>query len=156
MAQAEGSSTGTPAGSAATGNADAPFWRVYFSPYSYHWQYNPEHRPVWSVGAERQRADGWLAGGSYFRNSFDQPSAYLYAGKRWERVLGQPQLFTQFTAGLLYGYRGAYKNKVPLNYDGYSPGAVASLGWHLDRHSELTVHLLGSAAVMFQYSYNLR
>jgi hypothetical protein len=156
-AHGEGLQAAAPRPGAETlGDGGAPYWRVFLSPYTYHWQYNPQHRPVWAIGAERQFVDDWVAGGTYFRNSFDQPCAYLYAGKRWEGVLGQPRFFVQLTAGLLYGYRGEFASKVPFNHNGYSPGAVASLGWHLNRRSEIAINLLGSAAVMYQYSFDLR
>ncbi len=156
VARAQSPAVGVPGVAATTAEAASPYWRVYLSPYTYHWQYNPEHRPVWAIGAERQRPDGWLLGASYFRNSFDQPSAYLYGGKRWEGLLGQPQLYTQLTGGLMYGYRGQFASKVPFNHNGYSPGAVVTLGWRLDQHGAISIDLLGAAAVMFQYSYDLR
>ncbi|MDE2565656.1 MAG: ABC transporter ATP-binding protein [Burkholderiales bacterium] len=138
------------------GPASAGHWRFYASPYTYHWQYNPEHRPVWSLGVEWQRPQGWLLGGAYFRNSFDQPSTYLYGGRRWSGLLDRPPFYVQFTAGLLYGYRGRYANKVPLNRNGYSPGAVLALGWEFDRHHSVSLDVLGASAVMFQYNYDLR
>ncbi len=137
-------------------SGDGDYWRLYTSPYTYHWQYNPDHRPVWSLGVEWQRPQGWLLGGAYFRNSFDQPSAYLYGGKRWQGLFEQPQFYAQLTGGLLYGYRGRFANKVPLNRNGYSPGAVLALGWQFDRHNAISIDLLGAAAVMFQYNYDLR
>jgi hypothetical protein len=126
------------------------------SPYTQHWRYSPEHRYVWAVGAERQRDDGWLAGASYFSNSFGQPSAYVYLGERYTGALGQPQLLLQWSAGMLYGYKGPYKHKVPLNVDGFSPGALVSAGWRFDRQSSISLHLLGDAGVMVQMSYELR
>jgi hypothetical protein len=72
------------------------------------------------------------------------------------RVLGQPSFFVQLTSGVLYGYRGAFANKVPFNHNGYAPAVVGAFGWHLDRHGEVTIDVLGAAAVMFQYAYNLR
>jgi len=133
------------------------YWRLVGSPYSHHWRYSDEHRRVWAIGAERQRSDNWLAGASYFRNSFGQPSAYLYAGKRypgvWER---HPQLFLQWSAGMLYGYRGKFEDKVPLNNNGFSPGALASAGWAFGNGAAVTAHFLGDAGVMFQLSFDLR
>ena len=131
-------------------------WRFVVSPFSHHFRYSAEHRYVWALGAERQRDDGWLAGGSYFRNSFGQPSAYLYAGKRWSNVFNEPQLFAQASAGMLYGYRGAYKNKVPLNYNGFSPGALLSMGWQFTPEAAVTAHLLGDAALMVQLSWDFK
>ncbi len=135
---------------------DEGHWRAAISPYAPHLRYSPEHADVWAVAVERQRADNWIAGGSYFINSFGQPSAYLYLGKRFPQLLGYSQLFGQLSGGLLYGYRGKYQSKVPFNHNGYSPGALASLGWQFNRQASLTVHAVGDAAVMFQLAWDWR
>ncbi|HEY8709313.1 MAG TPA: hypothetical protein VIM34_15105, partial [Burkholderiaceae bacterium] len=70
---------------AATGTAPAgDIWRVMVSPYTYHYTYSPDHRHVYMLGLERQRASGFVMGASWFRNSFGQPSAYVYAGRRFD------------------------------------------------------------------------
>ncbi|MCY7316204.1 MAG: ABC transporter ATP-binding protein [Rubrivivax sp.] len=165
-AQAQDTS-GTPAGPSLVGSAwsrvtsaDAwqqpGIWRLNVAPFSHHFRYSEEHRYVWAVGAERQSADDWLAGASFFRNSFGQPSAYAYIGRRFPGLLGQPQLFGQVSAGVLYGYVGKYKNKVPLNVGGFSPGALVSLGWQFDARTSASVHLLGDAGFMVQLSWDWR
>lgn len=131
-------------------------WRSAFSPYAPHLRYSPEHADVWAVALERQRPDNWMAGGSFFSNSFGQPSGYLYLGRRFPALLGHPQLFGQLSGGLLYGYRGQYQNKVPFNHNGFSPGALASVGWQFNQQASLTVHALGDAAVMFQFAWDWR
>ncbi len=131
-------------------------WRVAASPYSNHWRYSEEHRHVYAIGIERQRADDWLAGASYFRNSFGQPSAYVYLGRRVNGLLGEPDFYFQWSVGMLYGYRGKYESKVPLNYNGFSPGALVGLGWQFHKNASFTVHALGDAGLMFQFAYDLR
>jgi len=135
---------------------DQGHWRAALAPYAPHIRPSDEHSDVWALGLERQRTDNWLAGGSFFSNSFGQPSTYLYLGKRWPSLLGHPQLFGQFSAGVLYGYRGKYQNKVPFNYNGFSPGALASIGWQFNKNASLTVHSVGDAAVMFQFGWDYR
>jgi len=132
------------------------YWRIVGSPFSQHIRPSDEHRHVWALGLERQRSDNWLAGGSYFRNSFGQPSAYLYVGKRFPKLFGYEQMFGQVSGGLLYGYRGKYEDKVPFNNNGFSPGAVVTLGWQLNKNWAVSAHALGDAAIMFQLSYDLR
>lgn len=134
----------------------AGHWRALASPYTLHWRPSPEHRHVVALGMEWQAMDHWLAGGSLFRNSFGQPSAYVYLGHRSDGVLQSPRLFFQWSAGLLYGYRGKYESKVPLNLHGFAPGAVVSLGWQFDRQLSLTAHALGDAGVMVQLGYDWR
>ncbi|MDC8770153.1 ABC transporter ATP-binding protein [Roseateles albus] len=129
-------------------------WRLAVSPYSYHFHYSEEHRYVWAIGAERQADSGWLWGGSYFSNSFGQPSGYVYIGKRYPGLFNTPQLFAQWSAGLLYGYKGQFQHKVPLNYRGYSPGALFSLGWAFNKETAAQVNLLGNSGLMLQFSYD--
>lgn len=135
---------------------EAGYWRVAFAPAAPHFRPSAEHRHVVAIAVERQRLDHWLAGFSLFRNSFGQPSGYLYLGRRHERLLDVQPLFFQWSAGVLYGYRGEYKNKVALNVNGFAPGALVGLGWHFNRRSSAIVHLLGDAALMLQVSYELR
>jgi hypothetical protein len=134
----------------------AGIWRAAVAPYAPHFRYSVEHKPVWAVAIERQRPDDWLAGFSYFRNSFGQPSAYAYVGKRFNQLWGVEPLFFQASAGMLYGYKGKFKDKVALNVHGFAPGALVGLGWNFDQRTALTVHLLGDAAVMFQFSYDFK
>lgn len=157
-AASQPSSTGTPpqgVNGMLTGWNEG-YWRAAISPYAPHIRPSPEHSDVWALALERQRSDHWLAGGSFFSNSFGQPSAYLYLGRRFPSLLGHPQLFGQISGGLMYGYRGQYQNKVPLNYNGFSPGGLASIGWQFNRQASLTVHAVGDAAVMFQFGWDFR
>ena len=134
---------------------DPGHWRLVASPYAAHFRYSPEHKNVYALGLERQLDNGYLAGAAYFRNSFGQPSAYAYIGERYVGLLGQPQLIAQWSAGVLYGYKGKYKTKVPFNHDGFAPGALISTGWQFNKDFSAEVHLLGDAGVMFEFSYTL-
>lgn len=141
----------------ATDATDEPnHWRMAFSPYTHHWRYSAEHRPVWAIGIERARPDGWLLGASFFKNSFGQPSSYVYVGRKYEGLLGVAPLFAEWTGGLMYGYKGKYQTKVPLNVGGYSPGFLLSAGWQFDRRMSTQFNLLGDAAVMWQFNYAWR
>jgi len=134
------------------------FWRVMGSPYTIHWGADEEglHEPVYMIGAERQRMDGWLAGGTYFSNSFGQPSVYFYVGEKVTNFSPWDKLFIQWTAGILYGYKEPYENKVPFNVNGFSPGATVSLGWQLTREVSMQAIALGTAGLMFQFAFDLR
>jgi hypothetical protein len=136
---------------------DAPgHWRIVASPYVLHWNPSPEHEYVWAVAVERQREDRWLYGASYFNNSFGQDSGYWYVGKRYPGLFDRLQMYFQWTAGLVYGYTGAYKHKVPLNYKGFAPGAVASIGWQFDPQFAAQINAVGTAGLMLQFSYDFR
>lgn len=134
------------------------FWRLMASPYTIHWGSDPEglHEPVYMIGLERQRSDGWTWGGTYFSNSFGQPSAYVYFGEKVTHFTPLDKLFVQWTAGVLYGYKYPYENKVPFNYKGFSPGATVSLGWQFTREFSAQAIMLGTAGMMFQLAIDLR
>lgn len=123
---------------------------LFASPYTHHWSHDPEHRPVVALALNRHLGDGRFCGLSLFRNSFGQPSAYLYAGKRWnEPIAGWPQLYAQVSAGVIYGYVGQYKNKVPGNVAGFSPAIVPAIGYRFNERVGAEMQVLGTAAVMF-------
>ena len=131
-------------------------WRVMGSAYTFHFSRNPNHRHVYMLGLEKQDADKIIVGGTAFTNSFGQPSAYLYVGQRFDKLTSHDPLFVQVTAGLLYGYKPPYENKVPFNYKGFSPGAVLSVGWQFTPMVSAQVNFLGNSALMFQVSADFR
>ena len=133
----------------------ADHWRLLFSPYSFHYSRDPDHRPVWMIGAERQRADTYVLGAVYFSNSFGQDSVYLYGGQRLKNFSAYDQLFAQWTAGLMYGYKGKFADKVPFNHGGFSPGAVLTIGWQFSPRYAAQVNVLGNSALMFQVAADL-
>jgi hypothetical protein len=144
--------------SEASGGDDAAgaFWRIYASPLTVHFSNNPEHKNVYSLGLERHHAGGFLVGGAAFRNSFGQPSAYVYAGRRFDApVASVPQMFFQLSAGVLYGYRAPYEHKVPLNQNGISPGVVGAVGWTITPTVSAQLNVLGDSGVMLQFSFDL-
>jgi hypothetical protein len=131
-------------------------WRFAVAPFAVHWRYSPEHKPVWALGIERERADGMFGGISYFSNSFGQDSSYAYIGQRYLGLGGRQEAYFLWSAGLLYGYRGQYEDKVPLNHNGFSPGALVALGWMIDRNASAQINVLGDAGVMLQLNYAFR
>lgn len=134
---------------------DPGAYRLMLSPYTGHFRPSPEHQPVYALGLERQRDDGRIAGAAYFRNSFGQPSAYAYVGQHYANIGGVPQWTAQWSVGVLYGYVGKYKTKVPLNVGGFAPGAVLSTGWQFTKSTSAELHMLGDAGVMLQFSQRL-
>ena len=97
-----------------------------------------------------------LDGDTAFRNSFGQPSAYVYVGQRFDRMAGIEPLFAEVSGGLLSGYKPPHDHKVPLNYRGFSPGLVPGLGWKITPTAAVKLDFLGTAALMFQFSVDFR
>lgn len=71
----------------------------------------------------------WLAGIGTFKNSFGQQSTYVYGGGRYDYPLGDNIVaYAKLTAGLLHGYRGEFKDKIPFNDLGVAPIILPGLG----------------------------
>lgn len=132
-------------------------YSLLVSPYTRHFTVDPRHAHVWLLGLERERADKSLAGFAVFHNSFGQLSTYLFPwGRRYPEFLGQPRLYAKVTAGLLYGYRGEFKDKVPFNHAGFSPGIVPAIGWDLGDGFQVQANLLGFNGMMLQLTLPLK
>ncbi len=155
-AAAAASQDPAPSSTRRTPSAEGGTWRLMASPYTIHYSHDPNHRPVWMIGFERERhVDGMLWGACYFSNSFGQPSGMVYGGQRLYDFSPYPQLFAQWTAGVMYGYKGEYQDKVPFNHRGFSPGVVLAIGWQFTPRYSLQANVLGNSALMFQLSIDL-
>ena len=126
-------------------------WDVTLSPYTHHWSYSPEHKPVILAALEQRLVDDRFCGIAIFRNSFGQPSTYVYAGKQWNGVLDTPKLFTKVSAGLIYGYKDKYQHKIPFNDYGIAPAIIPSMGWHISPNDSAQIMVLGTAGLLFAY-----
>jgi hypothetical protein len=125
-------------------------YEVFASPHTHHWSHDPEHRPVFALAINRHLPEDRFCGLSLFRNSFGQPSAYLYAGKRWSQPFADwPRVYAQVSAGVIYGYVGRYRDKVPGNIAGFSPAIVPAIGYRLSDRAGVEMQILGTAALMF-------
>lgn len=122
-----------------------------FSPYSLHFTKDDAHKRVVMVGIEREHANAKLDGLTLFTNSFGQPTIYLYPwGGAYHSIGGIEHLSFKWTAGLLYGYRQPYENKVPLNFSGLSPAVIPALAYEFRPGWWGQVNFLGTAGLMFQ------
>jgi hypothetical protein len=129
-------------------------WQLILSPYAEHWRYNPEHRPVRLISLERQDISGRFCGLAFFTNSFGQPSLYGFVGQRWTGVMGNPNVFFKLSGGLLYGYKGVYKDKIPFNHYGIAPAIIPSLGYHFSGDHSVQASMLGTAGFLLAYSHD--
>lgn len=129
-------------------------WTFTFSPIVYHWKYNATHKDAFVFALERRVSGNRFCGLSLFRNSFGQASGYLYAGQRWDNLLGNPNWSLKVSAGVIYGYTGAEADKVPFDYNGFSPAIIPSLVYHLDPQQSVDLMVLGTAGLVLAYSRN--
>lgn len=130
-----------------------PGWYVQGSVWTTHFDPQPDHNNNQDlIGLERHRDDSYLWGAATFRHSFGERSWYGYTGKRFE-FAGTP-FNAKLTAGLLYGYRGEYRDKIPLNRFGLAPAVIPSVGASYQRVG-VDVALLGAAAAMVNVGVRL-
>lgn len=117
--------------------------------YTTHFSNDPDHtNDQRLISLEWHTPDRWFAGGARFRNSFSQESHYLYAGREfpfWQA--GDVSFRAKLTAGLLHGYRGEYRDKIPFNHVGVAPAFLPTLGarW---RRVETDLIVFGTAGMM--------
>lgn len=126
------------------------YWS-FASPFTHHWsdENAADHKAAYALSLNRQLSDDRFCGFSLFRNSFGQPSAYAYTGWSWAQPWpAYPKVYANVTAGIIYGYVGEFKDKVPLNVGGFSPVVIPSVGYRLTPQLGLEVQVLGTAAVM--------
>jgi hypothetical protein len=131
--------------------------KLLLSPYTLHFTQDDEHKDVLMVGLEREYPTGKLDGAVFFTNSFGQPSVYIFPwGQIYHSIWGVKPLSFKWTAGLLYGYKEPYENKVPLNYKGFSPGAIIALEYEFQSGWSAQVDMLGTAGLMFQLNKSFK
>ncbi|WP_130904900.1 MULTISPECIES: sn-glycerol-3-phosphate transporter [unclassified Pseudomonas] len=122
------------------------FWYLQTSLYTRHYSADPDHNNTQELlGLERNEDSGLLFGASTFKNSFSQRSFYLYAGKRFDNPTYP--VYLKLSGGLIQGYHGDYKDKIPLNRFGVAPAIIPSLGAHFGSVATELV-LLGTSAAM--------
>lgn len=153
---AAGITVSPPADAAASEpNGPGEIVMVQAAPGVIHFDPDPDHaKHSWMVGVEWQRPSRWLVGYTYFNNSFDQRSQYLYGGKSWSLRESGQGWYLKLTGGVILGYKEPYEDKIPYNHNGIAPGIVPGLGYKLDRTS-VQLNLLGTAALMITFGFDL-
>jgi len=134
--------------------ADGDQVMLQAGPYVVHWNRSTDHNDwPWLVGVEWESASHWEIGAAYFRNSFNQPSTYIYAGKRWFLHSENQGLYAKLTGGPLYGYREPYEDKIPVNFNGLGLAVLPAIGYQYQRATTQIV-FVGSAGVMVTFGYD--
>jgi hypothetical protein len=121
-------------------------WNIQTSLYTKHWDSDPEHTNHQKlIGPELVFENDYLVGLAIFRNSFDQPSQFLYIGKTW-RLFRSEYFYFKLVGGLLHGYKEPYEDKIPLNGLGVAPAILPSFGIRYKRVM-LEAQIAGTAAI---------
>ncbi len=104
-------------------------WLIRTSVFTTHFDHDPDHNnDSRLIGLDYYLSDEqrWLVGGNTFRNSWDQRSVYLYAGRRFDWV--ENRLYGKLTAGVLWGWRGEHQDDIPFNQLGVAPAIIPAVG----------------------------
>ena len=121
-------------------------WLLQTSVFTTHHNPKPEHNNDQKlVAVEYTREDDWLVGGASFLNSFSQRSSYVFTGRYFD--FGPGPVFAKVTGGLMHGYRGEYRDKIPLNHLGVAPAIIPAVGVR-GQYVSSELSFLGAAAVM--------
>ena len=121
-------------------------WGIQTSLYTKHWDSEPDHTNHQKlIGPELFFENNYLVGLAIFRNSFDQPSQFLYIGKTW-RLFRTDWLYFKLVGGLLHGYKEPYEDKIPFNGLGVAPAILPSFGIRY-KHVMLEAQIAGTAAI---------
>jgi hypothetical protein len=125
-------------------------YEIFVSPHTHHWTYSEEHKQVIALSVSRILPNERFCGFSLFTNSFGQPSAYAFTGWYWPNpIASMPNVYATVSGGIVYGYVGRFKNKVPLNVGGFSPVIIPAVGYRLTPRVAVEMQVLGTAALMF-------
>ena len=128
---------------------------VQAAPKVIHFHSGTEHvKYSWLVGVEWQRASDWLAGYSYFNNSFGQKCHYLYGGKSWPLGERDSSWYFKLTGGVIAGYKDPYEDKLPVNSNGVGLAIIPGLGYRMNRFN-IQTNLLGVNGLMITFGYDL-
>ncbi|SFJ90349.1 hypothetical protein [Methylophaga sulfidovorans] len=103
---------------------------------------------------EGVKSNDWLYGLALFDNSFGQFSQYIYTGKSWNYHGKFEGFHTKLTAGFIHGYRGDYKDKIPLNHFGIGPAIIPGIGYDNGKFGA-DVIMLGGAGLLFTVGTHL-
>jgi len=106
------------------------------------------------VSLEAVRSDNWLAGLGLFDNSFGEFSQYLYVGKNWHFKDKLDGFHAKLTVGIIHGYEGDYKDKIPFNKLGIAPGVIPGIGYKKNKLG-FDMILLGNSAMLFTVGYEI-
>ncbi|MEO8566656.1 MAG: sn-glycerol-3-phosphate transporter [Betaproteobacteria bacterium] len=120
-----------------------------------HFHYDPAHsRYPKLVYGEYHLSDRWLVGAAAFDNSFGQASQAVFGGWRYRPLRELQPLYLKVVAGIVHGYRGQYRDKIPLNHSGFAPAIIPSVGYCVSRVcSEMVV--IGGAGVLFTFGVTI-
>lgn len=110
--------------------------------------------PPIAAAIEWLKPNRWYYGLSLFNNSFGQFSQFLYVGKEFPLPRFHPLLRARVSGGIVHGYKDEFEDKLPLNFGGFAPGIVPSLGFKKNGYA-VDVVFLSNAGVMLMVGLDI-
>jgi len=134
-------------------------WYFQTSLYTWHFHYDAAHKQSLVLDStyrfnEYWLGGQWIAGLTLFTNSFGQFSQYLYGALQWRPIPEHQPFYFKVSAGLVHGYQGQYKDKIPFNSTGVAPVIIPGVGYCWTRYCTEAI-LLGFNAMMFTVGVTL-
>ena len=152
-AVAQGAASGGTEPAAANAPAPDEPWRtdrIYLqtSLVNVHFHYDPAHvKYPKLIYGEYHLSDQWLLGAAAFDNSFGQASQAIFGGWRYRPFPELQPLYLKILGGVVHGYHGQYRDKIPFNHSGVAPVILPSVGYCISRVcSELVI--VGGAGLL--------
>jgi hypothetical protein len=141
-----------------TDGLELPDWidSVYLhGGYGMHWKDSDDYQgDPWLGGLELAQDEGHRVGISLFNNSFGQFCQYFYYGYQWRLPFISSSAHLKLTGGVIHGYVDEFEDKLDVNFNGWAPAIVPSVGWKNDRWG-FDAALLGNSGVMFLIGYDI-
>lgn len=136
-------------------------FRVSYGPSAYHFSGSDQHVRFNHLLAGELLTRRWtfwgadrsLVGFAALDNSFGQFSQYAYIGQEWDLgAWAGGTWYANATFGLLHGYKGEFKDKIPFNQFGIAPVIIPNLGWRYGRFA-IVASVLGTNGFLFAASW---
>lgn len=123
--------------------------------YTKHYDPKPEHNNTQNlIDLQWHWKNRYLAGFSFFKNSFDQPTKFAYAGRTWGIPQTSDLVYVSLLGGFLHGYDGEHKEDIPLNDHGIAPAILPTIGVRYSQvHSELIFFGTAGFTVTLGYDF---
>lgn len=120
-----------------------------------HFHYDPAHvKYPKLVYGEYHLSDEWLVGAAAFDNSFGQASQAIFGGWRYRPFSKLQPLYVKVLGGVVHGYHGQYRDKIPLNHSGFAPVIIPSVGYCISRVCSEVV-AIGGAGLLFTFGVTI-
>ena len=106
------------------------------------------------VYGEYHVSDQWLGRCRGIRQCVRQSPQAGFGGWRYRPLPDVQPLYLKILGGVVHGYRGQYRDNIPLNHSGFAPVVIPSVGYCISRVcSEVVVG--GGAGMLLTFGVSI-